>query len=105
MLRVIALILFMVASPLQAGEVSEYHQIDRIQVNASGTVYVVGTGDGWGAPSCPNATYAYYSKSENTASTEFMTLVVAAKSTGVSVRFDGICSSSNYFKVHYIIYR
>ncbi len=84
-------------------ETTQFRKIAAIQMSASGTIYFVADPAGWGAPSCPNATYAHYNKASNSAADEFLSLALAAKAAGYSVGFNGVCSADgNYIQVNYI---
>lgn len=86
-----------------SAEVTAFRNIAAVQISASGTVYFVAKPAGWGAPSCPNATYAHYNKASNIAAEEFLSLALTAKAAGYLVAFNGDCSADgNYVSVNYI---
>ncbi len=92
------------ASAYAADEMSQYRTIERIQYDAAGkTIYFVANPAGWGAPSCPNATYAHATEADTPGLNTLASLVMQAKAGGAMVAFKGTCSEANYFKVNYVI--
>lgn len=92
------------ASAYAAEETSQYRTIERIQYSAaSKTIYFVAKPTGWGAPSCPNATYAQAAESETPGVNTLTSLVMQAKASGTTVAFIGTCAGADYFKVNYVI--
>ncbi|WP_146180704.1 hypothetical protein [Pseudomonas sp. HMWF032] len=92
-----------VGSAYAADEMSQYREVERIQYSAkSKTVYFTAKPAGWGAVSCPNATYAYAVESETPGLNTLISLVMQAKATGSTVAFTGECTGGDYYKVHYV---
>jgi hypothetical protein len=101
--------LALVLTNKSAAEESQYNKVERIQVQGQGVGnaanYHFYNANGWGAPGCPNAVYAYLSADDSGAK-EIFSLAIAAKAQGSTVKFLGACkeNTSNYFNVYYIYY-
>lgn len=105
MLRKQILPAFMVLISLTASgdEDTLSRNIDRIQIQAGApnAAYYFFNGSGWGSASCPGATYAYLYDNDSGAKA-MLSLAVAAKLATKTVKFQGNCDGSYYFRVAYI---
>lgn len=89
------------AQSVLADEVSVTQPIAQLHYDASADyLYMVGSST-WGAPSCPNATYAQVTATVP-GRKQLLAIALAAKSSGARVSFRGTCGNPNYFDVTYI---
>jgi hypothetical protein len=85
-----------------AVEVSVTQPIAQLLYDASADyLYMVGSAK-WGAPSCPNATYAQVTGNVP-GRKQLLAIALAAKASGAQVYFQGTCSHPNYFDITYIV--
>jgi hypothetical protein len=103
MITKIAVALCMLALSTAAfAEYTATQTITRFQFDPSGENYYFVGAAKWGAPSCPNATYVWFSPTLPNYKQMFA-ILYAAKMSGSSVQFSGYCSSDlDYFIPTYV---
>jgi hypothetical protein len=89
--------------PAFADEASAIRTIGLLELYSGATTaydstFYAETDTGWGAASCPGATWAYFYSSRANAK-EMFALLMYAKQLGKQVQLVGTCASSSYFVV------
>jgi hypothetical protein len=87
----------------KAAETSASQPIVQLLYNANSDTAYLTSANGWGAPSCPKATYAEIVPSL-TGRKQILAIALSAKTTGAIVTLHGTCNAGdlNYFAIHYI---
>ncbi|SEL19663.1 hypothetical protein SAMN05216214_10953 [Atopomonas hussainii] len=101
--RVLTLAALLVSAWAQADETTKPQEITRIQYSAANKTLYFASTTGWGAPSCPNATYAYAHEASTPGLATLTSLGMQAKASGSMVTFTGTCDNAEHMKIDYII--
>lgn len=99
----IALAVLAMPGSLLAEEWTVSQALARVKYDASSdSLYFVGAA-GWGAGSCPNATYVYI-KPDLLGRKQLLAIGLAAHAAGKAVQFLGSCMTDpSYFEARYVI--